>query len=180
MGGQGRFPIATASTQYPLLPAGAIGGGDFYEFFSTATNSSKPSEQMIVTKDLANPGAISFTFPSPWPYPGPSPAALPSFTFSYSGFSGNAGVYDTALLGWSNSTSLNEYLMIANSNYLGGATTMAFPDLSYFAGFLAQPPSGTAITWVAVVTESSSGVSQPMSSNATIMRVAKFGFYTVP
>jgi hypothetical protein len=180
MGGHGRFPIATASTQYPLLPAGAISGSDFYEFFSTATNSSKPSEQMIVTKDMANPGALSFTFPSPWSYAGPSPAALPSFTFSYSGFSGNAGVYDTALLGWSTSGSLTQYLMIASSNYQGGATTMAFPDLSNVAGFPAPPPSGTGITWVAAVTQSSKGVSQPISSNATITTVANFGFYTVP
>jgi hypothetical protein len=181
MGGHGDFSIATAaSTQYPVLPAGAVASGDFYEFSSTATNSAKPSEVVIVTKFLTSPGAVSLAFPSPWSYAGPSPAALPSFNFSYSGFSGDDAVFDTALFGWATSSSFNQYLVIASSNYLGGSTTVTFPDLSNLEGFIAQPPSGTGVSWVSQITQSSLGVSQPMSSNATIMAVGNDGSYTVP
>jgi hypothetical protein len=180
MGGHGDFSIATAATQYPVLPAGAVASGDFYEFSSAAANSAKPSEITVVTKFLANPGAVSLAFPSPWSYAGPSPAVLPSFNFSYSGFSGDDGVFDSVLLGWAAPTNFNQYRVIASSNYLAGSTIVAFPNLSNIEGFIAQPPSGTEVTWVGQITQSSLGVSQPISSNATIKTVGNDGSYTVP
>ncbi len=151
MGGHGVFSDCDrrTSTQYPVLPAGAVSSGDFYEFSSTSTNSAKPSEIVNATKLSANLGAVSLTFPSPWSYAGPSPAALPSFNFSYSGFSGNDGVFDSGLLGWTTSNSFNQYLLIASSNYLQGSArpwhSLIFPNIE---GFIAQPPSGTEVNWI--------------------------------
>lgn len=180
MGGQGGFSVATASAQYPVLPASAVGSGDFYEFFSTAVNSAKPSEMAIVAKSSANPGAVSLTFPSPWSYAGPTPAALPSFNFAYAGFSGDKGVFDTALLSWPTATSFAEYQVIASANYLNGSTTIALPDLSGIAGFMPPPPSGTGILWVGLISESSVGVPQALSSNETIITVENSGNFNVP
>jgi hypothetical protein len=180
MGGLNRISIADASTQYPVLPAGAVASGDFYEFVSTAMNSARPSEIMIVSRSLASPGAVSLTFPSPWSYAGPSPAALPSFDFSYTGFSGKNGVFDSALLLWSNSPVIGQYLVTASANYLQGKTTVAFPDLSGIAGFMAPPPSGAEVVWASLITQDSLGVSQPLASNATITTVGNSGQYTVP
>jgi hypothetical protein len=180
MGGLGGFSIATASTQYPVLPAAAVASGDFYRFVSSATNTAKPSEMVTVTKTSANPEAVSLMYPTPWAYAGPSPAALPSLSFSYPGFSGQSGVFDISLLVWGAATSVDQYLVVASSNYLQGSTTVAFPDLSNMAEFLAQPPSGTGVIWVSMIAQSSSGVSQAMSSNATITAVGNSGSYTVP
>jgi hypothetical protein len=180
-GGAGGTSIATATTQYPELPAAAAVSGDFYEFFATARNAGKPTEMAIVAKSATTAGPMTFAFPAPWIYAGPSPAALPTFDLSYSGFSGRTGVYQTALANWYNpNIGTLEISVVASANYLNGSTMVSFPDLSGLAGFVSPPSSGTQVAWVALIAQSSAGEPQPMSSNATIATVENGGNFTVP
>jgi hypothetical protein len=105
---------------------------------------------------------------------------LPTFDFSYAGLGGKNGSFDSAFLLWATADVIDQYLVIASSNYLQGSTTVAFPDLSGIAGFMAQPPSGTVVVWVSLIAQDSLGVSQPLTANATITTVENSGKYTVP
>ena len=180
-GGAGGSWIASATAQYPVLPAGAMVSGDFYEFFATAQNAGKPTEMAIVARSTTTAGPMQFSFPSPWIYAGPTPAALPSFDFSYSGFTGRSGVFETAIVTWHNPALGNlEFLALTSANYLKGTNAIKFPDLSAINGFIPPPSSGTQVTWVALIAQSSAGEPQLMPSNASITTVENGGSYTVP
>ena len=180
MGGAGGFTVATATSQYPALPSAAFLSGDFYEFFASAFNSAKAGEMMIVARSSTSAGPVSFAFPAPWTYAGPTPAALPSFNFAYTGFNGEAGVYQTALTGWNGASGFTEIEVTATRNFQNGSTTITFPDLSGFTGFVTTPTSGTEVGWVALIAQSSAGLPQPMTANSTITTVENAGAYTVP
>ena len=182
MNGAGGFSIASPmTTQYPALPAGAVQQGDFYEFFATATNRVNSGEMAIVAQSSTAAGPVSFTFPSPWTYGGPAPAALPTFNFAYTGFSGKTRVFQTALADWDAPTvGFIEFQVTTSANYLNGSTAVAFPDLSGVPGFVAPPPSGTQVNWVALIAQSNVGAPQPMPTDATISTLENAGAYTVP
>lgn len=172
-----------ASTQYPTLPATAVENGDRYGFFATAYSGSTIGRGVSVDMTETGGGPVSVTFPAAWSYGGPAPAALPSFTFDYSGFPGRTGVIQTAGFGWETGTlQLQEkfFLVIASANSQNGSTTLAYPDLSGLAGFLAGPPSGTQVTWSAQVVQSNFGVMQPTPSSLQVSTVLNGGFYVVP
>jgi hypothetical protein len=135
---------------------------------------------MIVAKSSSSAGPVSFVFPAPWTYAGPTPAALPSFNFAYTGFSGGSGVYQTALTGWNGASGFTEIEVTATRNYQNGSTTVTFPDLTGLTGFVTTPASGTQVTWVALIAESSLDTPQPMTANSTITTVENAGAYTVP
>jgi hypothetical protein len=182
LAGGGGFAVASGTTtQYPAVPVGAVVSGDFYEIFASAKNAAKPTEMMICAKSSTTAGPVSFTFPAPWSYAGPTPATLPTFDFSYAGFNGKTGVFATGRTDWNNPTVGNvEFEIVASANYLGGSTSLAFPDLSGLAGFVAPPASGTNVSWVALMAQSSFGSPQPMPTNATITTVENSGTYTAP
>jgi hypothetical protein len=182
MGGNSGFGIAGPSTsQYPVLPAGAIQSGDFYEFAATAQSRTNSSEQVIVQTTSTNGGPVSFAFPAPWSYAGPTPAALPTFDFAYTGFSGKTGVIESVFASWiSGNTGENLYEIAATANYQNGSTTLAFPNLSNLAGFLPSPSSGTQVTWTAEIVQASSGVFQAPASNTTGSAAVNSGTYVVP
>ena len=180
-GAAGGSWIASATTRYPLLPAGAAVSGDFYEFHATAQNTAKPTEMATVVKSTPTPGPMELLFSTPWVYAGPSAAALPRFDFSYNGFIGKPGVYETATASWHNPAVGNlEILVLASANYLKGTNVVIFPDLSAITGFILPPSSGTQVTWTAQIAQSSAGEPQPMPANATITTVENGGTYTVP
>ena len=180
-GAAGGSWIASATTQYPVLPAGAAASGDFYEFHATAQNAAKPTEIATIVRSTTTPGAMEFQFPAPWVYAGPSAAALPTFDFSYNAFSGKPGVYATATASWHNPAIGNlEIVVLTSSNYLKGATSVIFPDLSAINGFISPPSSGTQVNWIAQIAQSTAGEPQIMPANATITTAQNGGTYTVP
>lgn len=173
-----------ATTQYMQMPAGATEKGDVY--FLDANAASTSSEADVNTEIVSSGGPVSFTFPAPWSYSGPTAAALPSFTMSYSGFSGQANVSENAWIFWGTgsggifSTSTDEIQEEATGNYQGGSTTLAIPDLSGVAGFMAPPASGTQVEWNAWIEQQSWGFASPLPSNAVWNTVSNIGLYTVP
>ena len=182
MGGASSFLIADgATTQYPVLPAGAVQSGDFYSFVAATYSSSNPGEGMIVVMTTAGGGPVSVTFPAQWSYAGPTPAALPAFDFTYAGFTGKTGVMQSASLAWSSGTlGQNFFEVNATANYQNGSTTVAFPDLSGLAGFLPAPSTGTNVDWSAEILQNSYGVLQSMPSSAMGSVVENGGTYMVP
>ncbi|HEY6489738.1 MAG: hypothetical protein WCC26_08455 [Terracidiphilus sp.] len=179
MAGGGGFLIADAATsQYPVLPAGAAEAGDSYVFESAARNGLQTVSSFVYA---SAGGPVSFTFPAPWSYTGPTPAALPTLDFSYAGFAGKSGVTEAASIGWSVGTySQNTISTIATASYQGSATTLAIPDLSGITGFFASPPSGTQVVWLGEISQNSWGALQAAPSNATANIVQNGGAYNVP
>ncbi len=179
LSGGGFLDALGSTSQYPALPAGAVEPGDFYSFVATSFN---PGAQAVgATLSSSTGGPVTFNFPSPWAYAGPTPAALPTLNFAYSGFSGDSGVVDSALLGWSAGTNaLNTFTVMATPNFLHGSTGVTFPDLSSVPGFFQTLASGTQVTWSAEVVQDSYGVLQTMPSSSTGAFVETDGIFTVP
>ena len=177
----GGYSFGNYTTEYPVLPAGAVVSGDFYEAYAMASNTAKAGEMMIVGKSFTSAGPLSFAFPAPWSYAGPQPAARPTFDFGYSGFAGKSGTYAAAYIDWTVSTAgIYEVYLVSSANYLNGSTSLSVPDLSGLTGFIAPPATGTKVNWVALMAQDSVGIAMPMSSNATITTVENGGSYTVP
>lgn len=177
----GGFSFGNYTTDFPVFPAGAVVSGDYYEAFAMAKNAAKPTEMMILGKSFTSAGPLSFNFPPPWSYGGPQPAARPAFDFAYSGFLSKTGTYMAAYTDWTvPTTGIYEIYMVASANYLNGATTLTVPDLTGLTGFVAQPPSGTNVNWVALIAQDSAGIAVPMSASSTITTVENGGSYTAP
>jgi hypothetical protein len=177
----GGFRVATLATnQYPALPQTTVESGDFYDFYARCYNSGKPTEGVAIEETSTAGGGISFSFPSPWSYGGPTPAALPTFSFDYAGFQGKTGVAQYAVISWAVGEVQQYFEVSASANYQNGSTALAIPDLSGVTGFLAAPPSGTQLSWGAGISQNSTGVFRPMSSNTSIVSVSNNGNYSVP
>lgn len=173
-----------ATTQYMQLPASATETGDVY--FLDASVASTSSEAGVNTEIVSSGGPVTFSFPPPWSYSGPAAAALPSFTMSYSGFSGDANVTESAWIFWGTgsaglfSSSTDNIQLEATANYQNGSTTLAVPDLSGVSGFMTPPASGTEVEWDAYIQQQSWDFASSMPSNATWSTVSNIGVYTVP
>jgi len=176
---------ALPATQYPAMPAGAVQNGDYYTFFSSAT--AGPAGGAVGFESATSEGGPqTITYPSPWTYSGPSAAALPTFNFSYTGFSGPQPVVETATIQWilgatlANpiGTSFNSIQVSATQNYQNGATTLTIPDLSGLAGFIPSPPSGAALDWDAGIAQGTGFQTTP--PNGTVQTVVNAGSFTVP
>ena len=95
-------------------------------------------------------GPVTMTFPASWSFAGPTPAVFPTFTFDYSGFSGQPAVSQQAILIWpTGPASRNILSVIATANFQNGATTLAIPNLTSLSGFFTPAPSGTNVSWIA-------------------------------
>ena len=100
------------------------------------------------------PGAINL--PAPWSYAGPTPAALPTFNYSYAGFSGMTDIEQVAFIYWAQGTTSAEQIQVtATANYQNGAMLITIPDLSGLTGFIAPAPSSTGVGWIASVNQAS-------------------------
>lgn len=181
-GGLNAITLSFDAAQYTVLPASALTTGDSYQFEAATNNSTNVGESMTVYKTSTSAGPLSFTLPPPWTYAGPTPAALPTFTFAYTGISGNTGTFDEGAIDWIGSSGYYSGISVsATANYLNGSTTIAFPDLSSLPGFLAPPPSGTQVSWSAAVEQNSAGPVQSLPTNGgTLTSVQNNGTYTEP
>ena len=88
----------------------------------------------------------------------------------------------------------SDYNLIATRNSMGGASSLAFPDLSSIPGFLGLPPSGQEVDWGAVLVQSTNGIQLipadiaitagsavwPVAGNGTVSSVGSAGSYIVP
>jgi hypothetical protein len=167
------------SDQYPAMPAGATESGDYYSFLSLSTNTA--NSEVAVYKNSTTAGPLSIAFPAAWTYAGPTPAALPVFDFAYSGFSGNAGIIDSAILTWPLSGATQSELQVfATGNFLNGSTTLAVPNFSGMTGFLAAPASATQVSWLATIDQGPYSSLQPIPANSTTTTVSNSGTCTVP
>jgi hypothetical protein len=145
--------IGQVPNTYPALPAAATQSGDFY-LYQTTTLNSPPSTQLLgTTLTTTNGGGpVTLTLPAPWSFAGPAAAVFPTFTFNYSGFSGQPAISQQALLIWPTGptpASRNLLSVIATANFQNGATTLTIPDLTALSGFFAPATSGTQVSWLA-------------------------------
>ena len=181
-----------ATASYPAMPTAVAQSGDTYQVVALANSSAGSSslstglgEQVVgVQQTLTAPGPVSISFPAPWGYAGPDSAALPSFDFSYAGFSGASKVSRTGTITWSTGSQVQASIGVtATAAYGGGAAFVSIPDLSELNGFIAKPSSGAMVTWVAAV-ESGASVASSGSSGATgsaqVELVESMGTFVVP
>lgn len=171
-----------ATTQYLALPASATEKGDVYFLDANVASANLPSG--VNAETISSGGPVSFTFPVAWSYAGPTPAALPTFTMGYTGFTGQANVFQNAWIFWnsgSGSSAATENIQVeATDNYQNGSTTLAIPDLSGVAGFLAPAASGTHVEWIVGMQQQSWGLTSQAPQNGTLSAVTNSGEYTVP
>jgi len=186
-GGQGLLlegAFAFPEAQYPAMPAGAVQNGDYYTFMSsTSGGAGHPVAAELAT---STGGPQTLTYPSPWTYSGPSATALPTFNFSYAGFSGMQSVVEIATLQWilgatltdPEGTSFSSITVSATENYQNGATSFTIPNLAGLTGFLPSPPSGTSVNWIAGISQGTAFQTTP--PNGLVQTVESDGEYTVP
>jgi len=173
-----------ATTQYPALPASATEMGDVY-YFTANSSANGTNSSEVEAGTTSSGGPVSLTFPAPWSYAGPMPAALPTFTFAYSGFSGNANALQNIGMVWQSGSGAgfpaNYFISVeATANYQAGSTTLAVPDLSGVAGFPTPPASGTQVEWTASIFQQSYSFTSTTPLNATWSSVSNGGSYMVP
>ena len=173
-----------ALTQYVAMPAASYQSGDFYDFLVQASDPANGGT-VSVESYTSTAGAQTFTFPPSWAYGGPTAAALPTFNFSYAGFSGSSNTSYQADLFWDLGTwipgvaaDFDAIHMAASANYQNGLSAMTVPDLSSVQGFLTPPPSGTKVIWSAGVYQGSPLLTSPPSG--TIQGVSTSGSYSEP
>lgn len=193
-GTQNQIAIGGNNGEYPVAPASAVEQGDSY-FIQSDTGPCNTTS--FVSMTTSSGGPITISFPTSWSYDGPTAAALPTFpNLNYSGFPGTGTQAVELDTSWSlPSGNFSGYDFIATRNSMGGASSLTFPDLSSVAGFLASPPSGQEVDWVAALVQSTGGI-QPVAANgaaisagsaagsaagsSTVSSVVSAGSYIVP
>jgi len=166
-----------ATSQYPVLPSGAIENGDAYSIKTIASNGS---EVTSIAKTLTAAGPVAFNYPAVWSYSGPVPSSTPTFNVSYSGFSGNNRLDYRTSWTWTAGGVHNYANVYATANYLNGGTSITWPDISAVTGFLSLPVSGTYVNWSAGITQTIYDSNPASISNATVTSVANEGVYQIP
>src|SRR5262249_27246193 len=124
---------STSPEPYSAVPAAATTSTDFYVYESNTTDTATTTSAVGIINITNNGGgAFTLALPAPWTnFTAPTAAKLPSFSFTYSGFSGAAAVADQGIIAWATSaTTSNEIRVLATANFQGGATTLTIPDLT--------------------------------------------------
>ena len=144
--------VASTNPQpYHALPAPATVSTDFYLYESNTSDTATHNQSVGITTTTTTGGSsFSVALPVPWTFAGPAPAKFPTFTFLYSGFTGQPAIADQGSIQWSTgATTSNQITVLATANFQAGATTITIPDLTSLAGFLTPAATGTTINWVA-------------------------------
>lgn len=169
--------------QYLAMPSGAYQNGDYYVVVSAAgpggpQNSGEGNLAEVETLTSTG-GPQNVSFPAPWPFSSPTASDLPTFDFTYSGFSGMSNVSNYASFYWYPSkTSFNEISISATANYLKGSTSLTVPDLSALSGFLSQKGFSGTVNWTTQVAQSNVSGTKP--ATGTVQYVTHTGTYTLP
>lgn len=167
---------------YAAIPAADTQPGDMYFYEASASAGTLPSLQGVFTiaTSSAGGGPATLSLPAPWTFSGPSPARLPTFTFNYSGFSGQAFVADSAALRWSTGSTSASIDVTATARFLNGSNTITFPDLSALPGFFGPAPSGTTISWSAIISSSTAAPFNGTVPDSLLAEVINGGQFTQP
>lgn len=184
----GFFLTSNATSTYPALPATIAKSTDRYVVVASALSSvgsgSSTVYQYVAEFETFNgEGPVTVAFPTPWSYTGPTPASLPTMNINYTGFSGQSGVSDSGNLQWispSDANAMYIYHVTASAKYLGGSTSLQFPDLSSLTGFFPGPATGTSVNWEADAYQNSAGIAPPALTSGNELAVAALGTYTAP
>jgi len=168
------------ATQYPAVAAADTQTGDYYSYEANSANGN--SAVGVTQTTSTGGGAATISLPASWSYTGPTAAAFPTFTFTYSGFSGLAAVAQQGEIEWAPTpATLTTITVTATANYQSGATTIAMPNLTALTGFSGSATSGTNIFWVAAVYGGTvPAYTFPLPANATLSFVQNRGNYTEP
>ncbi len=171
-------------TQYPLVPAAYVQSGDFYSFEASASDTATHSSAVGNTQNSSGGGAVTLSLPTPWTYSGPSPAVLPTFNFSYSGYSDMSAVAQQAEIEWEPSTNVIYTLTVtATANYQGSGNSIVIPNLSSVSGFFGSASAGSAVYWVADIWGGTTPVFDFLSappSSGSISFVQQSGTFVQP
>lgn len=144
----------TGVASYALVAAADTASGDYYSVQGLASNGTTSAVETV--QSFTSGQNVTLTLPGAFSYAGPTPAANPTFTASYSGFTGTGKTAWVADLQWPSSASnSNVILVYATSTFLG-SNPIAVPDLSSVSGFLAPATSGTTVDWSLVAVQQSS------------------------
>jgi hypothetical protein len=178
----GSFPVGfsgfPAATMYGVVPASEAQPGDYYVFSA----SSGAGNQFIATQQYMTTAApVTLALPSPWAPQAPAPAVFPTFTFDYTGFSGQAAVAENAAISWSQGSTFFGFEVVATANFQNGATAVTLPDLTSLPGFFPMAPSGTTVTWVSTTAGGTvQSFAGPLAFPQTVSNVSGQGTYTQP
>jgi len=178
----GLIPLQSSTTSsYPAVPAAMLNGSTQYSALSIAGDLETSSVSFNRAWNGGG-GPLTVVFPSPWSYSGPSAAALPAFDFStYSGFTGTAGVTRVGTENWQPEAGLvNSYQLTASGSFEGAAGALALPNLSALSGFLADPASGTTVSWQASISQNSAGAIGATPLNSSTQTAQNAGQFVVP
>ncbi len=173
--------ISNPQTYVAIAPADTQ-AGDFYGYSAVAINGPTGQTVSIFQTTTSGGGPVTLTLPAPWNFSGPAPAKLPTFTFDYSGFSGQPAIADFASINWTTGSNSSSIDVMATARFLNGANTITVPDLSGLPGFIAPAASGTTIHWGSNIF---AGTGEPSSlgdtsSNSSLVSVSNAGQYTQP
>lgn len=173
--------VASNPHPYAAIPAADTQSGDSY-FYESVSSNSATQQGVATVQTMTSAGNITMTLPAPWNFTGPTLAKLPTFTFNYSGFTGQPAIADFAQVGWITGSTSNSIDVFATANFQNGANTITFPDLSAIPGFFGPAASGSTIVWFANI---SGGTVQrlgtgPTQPNEFLQVVSNGGNYTQP
>jgi hypothetical protein len=173
-----------ASGQFPVIPAAYVESGDFYSIQANTSDMNTHSRSVGVTQNDSSGAAATLSLPAPWRYTGPTPAQLPTFNFSYSGYSGMSAIAQQAELEWIPSTnSLYSVTVTATTNYQAGSNAITIPDLTSLAGFFPPASSGSKVYWAASIWGGTTPVFDFLSappSSGSLAFVQQSGTFTQP
>jgi hypothetical protein len=175
--------VADPPNQYRAMPSGAYQNGDYYLILSAAgpggPQNSEGGNLAEVETITATGGPQNVSFPAAWPFSSPTASDLPTFDFSYTGFSGRSNVSNYASFYWYlGTTSFNEISISTTANYLNGLTSLTVPDLSALSGFLSQKGFSGTVNWTTEVAQSNLSGTKP--ATGTVQYVTHTGTYTLP
>jgi hypothetical protein len=179
----GGYAIATGfngfiPTGYSVVPATQAQPSDYYLVDMLAAGGN---QQVTTSQRLKTAAPVTLTLPNPWTATPPTPARFPTFTFDYTGFTGQPAIAYTAGLSWTQGGVAFGVSVTATANSQNGATTLTVPDLTSIAGFFPMAPAGTTVNWGAAT---SGGTAQsfagPTPVPQTISNVSDQGTFTQP
>jgi hypothetical protein len=145
------FYLSTnATTQYPAVPSATVETGDYYSFQANTDDTATHTVAVGVMQDSAGGGSATLALPSAWTFTAPAAAVLPTFNFSYSGFSSMNASAQQGEIEWAPTAStLDTVTVTATAAYQGSATAITIPNLSAMTGFLGSATAGATVYWVA-------------------------------
>jgi hypothetical protein len=179
----GGYAIATGfngfiPTGYSVVPATQAQPSDYYLVDMLAAGGN---QQVTTSQRLKTAAPVTLTLPNPWTAMPPTPARFPTFTFDYTGFTGQPAIAYTAGLSWTQGGVAFGVSVTATANSQNGATTLTFPDLTPLPGFFPMAPSGATISWGASTSGGTAPVfARPTAVPQTLSNVSDQGTYTQP